>query len=332
MVKLSTVKGAFMADLNFERVVFDAANGNGAKIAGRYYPSSAENIKGVIQICHGMAEYLARYEEMIAFFNDAGYHVCGMDMPGHGDTYEINKGLGYPKGYFGKGGNDAKDLLKDVMEMHRLARVRFGESVPYYLYGHSMGSAVVRAIFSTPEYSCDFSKFVFSSTMGPNPAVGFARFLAACGCLFGGAKKESGLLDLLAFGTYCKRIESPESPMAWLSTEPDEVRIYDDDPMCGFSFTHEGYGVLFKLVSFIQSSKAYQNLSEAPCLFTYGSEDPVGSYGKGVGKVIIKMKQYGRGVLAKCYVPYRHEIQHEPVREEYFRDIVNFLDKGSLSA
>ena len=321
-----------MADMDFEIVTFDAANGNGAKIAGRYYPSSAEKIKGVVQICHGMAEYLERYEELISYLNNAGYHVCGMDMPGHGDTYELNKGLGYPKGYFGKGRTDASDLIKDVMELHRLARVRFGENIPYVLYGLSMGSAVVRAVFSTPEYSCDFSKYVFSSTMGPNSAIGLARFLAASGCFFGGAKKESALLDKLAFGSYCKRIKDAITAMDWLTTESEEVRIYNEDPMCGFSFTNEGYGVLFKLISFIQSNKAYHNLSEAPCLFTYGSEDPVGSYGVGVEKVISKMRQYGARASAKNYGPYRHEIQHEPVREEYFRDIVNFLDKGSLSA
>ena len=316
-----------MSDPAFEKVVFNAANGNGAKIAGRYYPSSAEKIKGVVQICHGMAEYLGRYEEFISFLNDAGYHVCGMDMPGHGDTYELNKSAGCPKGYFGKGRTDALDLIKDEMELHRLARVRFGENIPYVIYGHSMGSAVVRTIFSTLEYSSDFSKYVFSSTMGPNPAIGLAKFLAGTACLFGGGAKEGKLLDKLAFGSYCKRIKDAKTPMDWLSTEPEEVRIYNEDPMCGFSFTNEGYGVLFKLIGFIQSSKAYHNLSESPCLFTYGSEDPVGSYGTGVEKIISKMRHYGVRAMAKNYGPYRHEIQHEPVRGDYFRDIVEFLDQ-----
>lgn len=321
-----------MSVLDFERVVFDAANGNGAKIAGRYYPSSAENIKGVIQICHGMAEYLARYEEMIAFFNSEGFHVCGIDMPGHGDTYELNKGLEYPKGYFGKGKTAASDLIRDVMEMRRLARVRFGEDIPYYLYGHSMGSFVVRTVYSMPEFSGEYSKYVFASTAGPNPAVGFGIFLTSLGCLFGRAKKTSKFIDHLAFAGNCKRIKEPVTEFDWLSTIPEEVQTYIEDPMCGFSFTVEGYSVLFKILGFIQSSKAYRNLSEAPCLFTYGDEDPIGDYAGGVGKVIIKMKQHGRGVLAKCYATCRHEVQHEPLREEYFRDIVNFLDKGSLSA
>ena len=81
------------------------------------------------------------------------------------------------------------------------------------------------------------------------------------------------------------------------------------------------------MTGFIQSIKAYQNLSEAPCLFTYGSEDPVGSYGTGVEKVISKMKQYGARAQSRNYGPYRHEIQHEPVRDVYFRDITDFLNQ-----
>ena len=313
--------------LDFEKVIFDASNGNGAKIAGRYYPSNAKEIKGVVQICHGMMEHLGRYEEFIAFLNSAGYHVCGIEMMGHGGTYELNKGLGYPKGYFGQGKNDAADTIRDIMEMRRLARVRFGEDTRYLLYGHSMGAIIARYIYSSPEYSCEFSKYVFSSTSGPNPAVGFGRFLSEAACLFGGAKKKGKLINKLAFGSYGRRIENPICSSDWLSTDPMEVQIYLHDPMCGFTFTNEGFRVLFKIAGFVQSAKAYQNLSDAPCFFTYGSEDPVGGYAKGVGKIIVKMKQYGRGVLAKCYVPYRHEIQHEPVRGDYFRDIVDFLDK-----
>ena len=84
-----------MAQLTPERKEFVSSIGNGYKIAAFFYPSSAPEIKGVVQICHGMAEYVKRYEEMISNFNQAGYHVAAMDMPGHGDTYEINKGVKY---------------------------------------------------------------------------------------------------------------------------------------------------------------------------------------------------------------------------------------------
>ncbi len=63
-----------MSLLNPERKEFISSIGKGFKIVGFFYPSSAPEIKGVVQICHGMAEYLERYEEMIAKFNEAGYH------------------------------------------------------------------------------------------------------------------------------------------------------------------------------------------------------------------------------------------------------------------
>jgi len=317
-----------MTKLNPEKKEFVSCIGNGVKIAGFFYPSSAPKIKGVIQICHGMAEYLARYEEMIAKFNEAGYHVCGMDMPGHGATYELNKDKGYPKGYFGGVKDSWKVLLTDVMGMHEYALERFGkDGLKYILYGHSMGSFVVRSIFSTPRYNRQFDGYVFASTMGPNPAVGAGKFLASAACALGFKKVKNGLLNVIAFGSYNKHIKKPNTACDWLSTIPEEVNSYVTDPMCGFTFTSEGFKTLFNLVAFIQSDEAYALIPDKPCLFTYGEEDPVGSYGEGVRKVIARMKEAGADYRAKSYGPYRHEIQNEPVRNEYFGDLIAFFDE-----
>ena len=319
-----------MAVLNPEKKEFVSSIGNGVKIAAFFYPSSRLKVKGVIQICHGMAEYLERYEEMIARFNDAGYHVCGMDMPGHGATYELNKEAGYPKGYFGGKKDSWKVLLTDVMGLHEYAVERFGkDGLKYILYGHSLGSFVVRAIFSTPRYNRQFDAYVFASTMGPNPAVGAGKFLAGAGCALGCKKVRNGLLNLIAFGSYNKRIKKARTTCDWLSTIPEEVDKYVDDPMCGFTFTSDGFRTLFNLVAFIQSDEAYALIPNRPCMFTYGMEDPVGSYGAGVEKVIARMKDSGADLRVKNYGPYRHEIQNEPVKEEYFADLISFFDDVS---
>ena len=321
-----------MSKLNPEKKVFVSSIGGGYKIAGFFYPSSAPEIKGVVQICHGMAEYLARYEEMIARFNEAGYHVCGMDMPGHGATYELNKDKGYPKGYFGGAKNSWQILLTDVMGLHEYAVERFGrDGLKYILYGHSMGSFVVRSIFSTPRYNKQFDSFVFASTMGPNPAVGAGKFLAGAACFFGCKKVKNHLLNAISFGSYNKHIKNPRTTCDWLSTIPEEVDKYVNDPMCGFTFTSDGFRTLFGLVAFIQSDEAYALIANRPCMFTYGSEDPVGSYGSGVEKVIANMKAVGAVPRVKNYGPYRHEIQNEPVKEEYFKDLISFFDDTVLA-
>ena len=320
-----------MAELNPQRMAFVSSIGNGYKTVGFFYPSSAPEIKGVIQICHGMAEYVKRYEEMILKFNEAGYHVCGMDMPGHGETYALNKDNGYPKGYFGGAKEPWKVLLTDVMGFHEYAEKRFGkEGLKYILYGHSMGSFVVRSIFSTPRYNRQFDGYVFASTMGPNPAVGMGKFLASLGCVFG-KKAKNGLLNAIAFGSYNKKISKPRTTCDWLSTIPEEVDKYVNDPMCGFTFTSDGFKTLFGLVGFIQSEEAYALIPDRPCFFTYGEDDPVGSYGEGVRKVIARMQEAGANLKSKSYGHYRHEIQNEPVREEYFKDLIDFFDSVPLA-
>lgn len=318
-----------MTKLNPEKIIFDSSIGEGYKIAGFFYPSSASEIKGVIQICHGMAEFLSRFEPMIEKFNEAGYHVCGMDMPGHGETYKLNQEAGFPKGYFGGLKDGWKVLLADIFKFHELAEKRYGtENLKYFIFGHSMGSFVVRAIYSTPEYNTHFDGYVFASTMGPNPAVGFGNFFAKTGCLFGGKKKKNRFLKIMAFGTYCKRVPHPKTGCDWISSVDSVVKAYVDDPLCGFTFTNDGFRTLFDLIAFMQSKKAYELAADKPCMFTYGSEDPVGSYGKGVEKVVARMKEAGRNVKAKNYGAYRHEIHNEPVKNEFFTDLVEFYDSN----
>ena len=308
------------------KIIFDAACGNGLKVAGFFNPSDASEIKGVIQICHGMSEYYSRYAQMIERFNQAGYHVVGIDMLGHGQSYFANDTEANPKGYLGPGKDSWKNILKDVMHMHEEAVTRFGKDTKYILYGHSMGSFVCRSIFLTPEYSAEFDGFVFASTMGPNPAVGLAKFLAGAGCAFGGEKKVNKLLTNLSFGSYLKRIPNHKTPNDWLSTDQSEVDAYRADPMLGFSFTSGGFRTLFNIVGYIQSKQAYANIPDKPCFFAYGSEDPVGNYGKGVEQVIARMRSCGADPKSKNYGPYRHELQNESIREEYFADLIAFAD------
>lgn len=45
------------------------------------------DIKGVLQICHGMVEYIDRYDEFAEFMSEHGYYVVGHDHLGHGKPY-----------------------------------------------------------------------------------------------------------------------------------------------------------------------------------------------------------------------------------------------------
>ncbi|SMC61005.1 Lysophospholipase, alpha-beta hydrolase superfamily [Oscillospiraceae bacterium] len=316
--------------MNAEKIVFEASVAGGNKIAGFMSPAGSVPAKGVFQICHGMADYFGRYEELIDYLNERGWHVCGMDMLGHGATYELNKDRDMPLGFFGEAKDSALCILKDEMKMHKIAKEHWGDDLPYVLYGHSMGSFVARNIYVTPEFAGEFDAFIFASTMGYEPAAGFGIFLAKFFSLFGMKRKPGKILNGIAFGQYNKKIDNPKTPFDWVTSDETEVEKYCKDPLAGFLFTCKGFMDLFTLVDRMQSKKAYSEASKAPCMLTYGEDDPVAGYGKGAQEVADKFAQdKGRPVEVRNYGHYRHEIQNEPVRGQYFADITEFINKNT---
>ena len=129
-----------------EKIVFNSAAGEDIKISACFWPAASTPV-GAVQICHGMAEHIARYEEFVKLLNENGFHVYGLDMPGHGESAALND---LPLGYFGKSEEASDAILADNMKLRELAEERFGSDIPYYIYGHSMGSFVVRSIYSKP--------------------------------------------------------------------------------------------------------------------------------------------------------------------------------------
>lgn len=311
-----------------KEIVFDSACGGGNKIVGYLSPANSDcvEIKGTVQICHGMADYFHRYDEFISYLNDDGWNVCGMDMMGHGKTYETNKANGMPLGYFGDTKDSAMCILKDEMTLKKHAQDYFGLGGTQVLYGHSMGSFVARNIYMTPEYAAGYDKFVFASTMGHNPAVDAGIFLSNVGMLFGLKSRPGKLLNMIAFGAYNKRVPNKKTDFDWISTDEDVVQTYIADPLAGFLFTWKGFKDLFALVKRMQSKDGYEKSADKPCLLTYGEDDPVAGYGEGARQVAEKYRESGRVVVTKNYGHYRHEIQNEPeVNKQYYRDIVDFI-------
>ena len=312
---------------NCEKVIFPASIGGQARVVGFFYPTLVPEPKGVVQICHGMAEYIARYDDVINHFNLEGWHVAGLDMLGHGESYLANEPIGMPKGYFGKGKDAMAKTIQDIMKLHWKAKERFGSNLPYILYGHSMGSMVARYIYSTPEYASEFKGFVFASTSAPNPAVGAGLFLSSLACLVGRGDKPGKLLNVMAFGSYCKRIPGAKTGFEWICTDQGEVDRYVEDPMCGFMFTNEGFRAMMTMMKFIQSKKAYLGAATAPALMPYGAEDPVGGYGEGVEKVAAALNANGHSKVRTInYGAWRHELMREGVREQYLKDLTDFYE------
>ena len=106
--------------MNFRKMKGSFLSADGVnKIACYFYEPLAEPV-GVLQISHGMCEYVERYEEFADFLCGKGFAVCGNDHLGHGATVSKPEDLGF---FAEKDG--AALLPEDVFRLTRIAKKRY---------------------------------------------------------------------------------------------------------------------------------------------------------------------------------------------------------------
>lgn len=272
------------------------------------------DVRALYQICHGMAEYVARYDEFARELSKEGYLVYGIDHPGHGESEGV-------RGHFAN-----KDGWKYLVECNIDAACVMKERYPdkkLTLMGHSMGSFIARTIAGY--YSDTADEYIFMGTAGPNAAVGAGKAIANIMVPFA-RRKENLFLAGLSTGAYGKAEPTYKTPLDWLNTKDDEVKKYIDDEKCGFPFTTAGYRDLMTGLSMIDIKKWAPKLDRSKrYLLVAGDRDPVGSMGEGVKKVYDAMTAAGVDAKMKLYEGCRHEILNDVCKEEVTRDIISWL-------
>lgn len=303
--------------LMFEKTEFLSSDGKNTVSAKWWIPDSP---KAVVQLAHGMAEYIMRYDAFARFLAENGYAVCGNDHLGHGESAAEEADLGF------MGEKDGHLLVAgDMHKLTLIAKERF-PGLPVILFGHSMGSFLARLYASA--WSADIDALIVCGTSGPNPAAGAGIGLIKFLKLFCGTHHRSKLIDSIAFGSYLKGIKNPKTNSDWLSTDPDVVQRYVDDPLCGYLFTLCGFEALFSMLGIVSLQESVDKIrKDLPVLFVAGDKDPVGAGGEGV-KAVAEMFRAGgiKDVRLKLYEGARHEILNDFCRVEAMADILAFCD------
>lgn len=302
-----------------EEFYFDSRDGEHKLHAVKWIPE-VEKPVCILQIVHGMAEYIERYDEFATYLANKGILVVGDDHLGHGKS--VNPGE--PYGYFCK--EDAPTVL--VRDEHRLKKMIQEQyvGVPYIILGHSMGSYITRNYLL--RYGSGINGVIVMGTGMPSRAVVMAATaLAAIQRVFCGGEHVSKLIDRAAFGSYNKRIKSPKTDFDWLSSNEENVQRYLKDTLCGFVFTVNGFQTVFKLIRNLYDKEKLKTMPKnLPVFFVAGAEDPVGDYGRSVERVYQSYKELGmENVQMKLYPGDRHEILNETDREDIYGDIYRWL-------
>lgn len=276
---------------------------------------------GVVQLVHGIAEHVARYDDYAAFLTDNGFVVVAEDHMGHGLSVGKKDTKGYFHGGWFQAVGDTLCLMNMTMEKY--------PGVPYFLFGHSMGSFIARTILAKYPNS-GIHGAVICGTAWQSPALLAAALpLSKLICRMDGETNPSKKLQSLMFGSYNKRVEHVRSQNDWLSRDAKVVEQYDLDPMCGFTATAGLYRDMLSGIRYIQEESSLQNMKkDLPVLFVAGSDDPVGSYGTGVEMAADKFRCAGmENVELKLYPLCRHEILNEINKEEVYADTLNWMKR-----
>ena len=276
-------------------------------------------IKMILQIVHGMVEYVDRYDEFAKYCNDKGILVVGNDHLGHGKSVTSDEKLGY---FADKKGNEC--VIADIHKLHEITHKEYPD-VPYFILGHSMGSFLTRQyIMLHPEGLA--GAVIMGTGYQPVPVVRAGMALCSTIAAGKGWLYRSSFIDGMAMGSYNKSFGKPDGG-EWLNSKPENVSEYKTDPYCSFMFTLNGYYNMFKGLAFIGRKSNINSIpKDLPLFIVSGDEDPVGDFGKGVEKVYKELKDAGiKNVSMKLYHGSRHEILKDIEKETVFEDIVKWM-------
>lgn len=303
-----------------EDFFFDSRDGESKIHAVRWEPET-EKVEGVLQIVHGMAEYVDRYEDFANYMTGKGFVVVADDHLGHGKSAKEGE-----YGYFCKK-DPATVVVRDVHRLKKLTQEKYPDS-PYFILGHSMGSFILRNYLFRYGRGIE-GAIIMGTGMAPKAAVSAMKFMANVGCAFGRAKRPSEFINNIGFGAYCKKIENPRTPYDWLTKEDAIVDKYIADPLCGFTFPCNGFKTLAELILRLHDKKNVAKMPVTlPIFFVSGAEDPVGNYGQDVKKVYEDyLKEGMQRVEMKLYENDRHEILNETDHMTVYEDINQWISK-----
>ncbi|MDR2889573.1 MAG: lysophospholipase [Lachnospiraceae bacterium] len=305
-----------------EELFFDSCDHISKVHAVKWIPNI--EVRAIMIVAHGMAEYIERYDKLAVYLADRGILVAGNDHLGHGRSVG-EKGPGYICEQ-----DPAMVLVRDVHRLKRLLQEEY-RGVPFICLGHSMGSYVIRNYLC--RYENDVSGAIIVGTgMPARPLILFARALANVQALVLGGRSPGKMLNNLTFSGYNKRIDRPLSPFSWLSENEENVRAYDDDPLCGFLFSVNGFQTLFELIHRSQQKDLTMVPTDLPLFFIAGSKDPVGDYGVGVRRAMDSLRKLGMSDITELMYPTaRHEVLNEKYNEEVFGEIYEWTVKKIIN-
>ena len=303
-----------------EEIYFESSSGDARIRAVLYIPQTT--VRAVLQISHGMVEFIDRYDDFAAFLNEKGILVVGNDHLGHGGSIRSKEDYGY---FAAKDGNMA--VLRDLYRLTQIVKQRYPDK-PYFLLGHSMGSFYAR------QYLCQFGDELDGAIISGTGyqrriLVKLGRTLTLVLAAFKGWRYRSSFVDRMAFGGYNKRFEPARTSKDWLTKDERIVDEYLSDERCNFIFTLNAYYNMFLGIDRLYDKNFLTRMPKMlPVFFISGTDDPVGEFRKGVLRAVKSFHSVGmQNVKLTFYPEDRHEVLNETDRIKVYQDVEQWIEQ-----
>ena len=262
------------------------------------------DIRGIVQITHGMTEHIGRYTALAALLTENGFAAAGFDLRGHGKNPADTECAS-----FGKDGWQAS--LEDMRALHTLLHSEYPD-VPLFMLGFSLGSFLLREYLSLYGEGIR-GAIILGTGHQPKGVLRIMKTIVATQFKKAGFDGTTKLVHELSFGVYNRKFRPNRTESDWLCADEAQLDRYLADPLCRKEISA---GLFYQLLDAMErtgSKHAYDRWNkQLPVLLLSGADDPVGDAGKGVKAVYAAMQKAG---LAQAemhlYSGARHDLLHE---------------------
>lgn len=273
---------------------FNFTSKDGLSLLGRVWFSAQKEPKGIVHLVHGIGEHSGRYAHVAEVLGDSGYNVVSFDLRGHG----LSEGK---RGYT----PDFDHLMDDVQIFIETSIHHIGNSMPKFLYGHSLGANIV--LNYCLRRSPDLAGVIAT---GPSFELAFAP----------------PKLKLLVGKVMANLIPSLIMPNGLeqnhLSRDQAVVQAYKDD-----IYVHDHLSARLGMDILESGQFAFNRADEwkHPLLLMHGTADQITSH-----KASQEFAQKANGhVELVLWDGFYHEIHNDFGKEDVFTKMISWLDEKS---
>ena len=276
---------------------------------------------GIIHIMPDLLESRFRYDDFAAVLASYDYVAYTVDYRGTGQSVDEN----HPLGHF----DDEKgwiNNLKDLNTFCQWFREKY-RRLPYYIFAQGTGTLIARSYLKRYEY--EINGMILSGVPAYKPEFAMIKSLLPAVIKKEGPRKPNNSFMNWYYGGLDRKTKDRSDVNTWYSDDPAAVRQFNEDPLCGNTFTNAMTADLMFAFKDVYVNRDWHALKKSlPILFMTGKEDVMANYPKGIKNAQDILIKAGYTNLDQIvYQNKRSNPLFGNANEEVYRDVLLWYNK-----